>query len=256
MKDPYDFEFLALTEEVSERALQRGLLDHLRALILELGKGFAFVGSQYHLEVGGQDFYLDLLFYHLRLRCFVVIELKVDEFRSEYAGKMNFYLSAVDDLLRHPSDAPTIGMILCKGKNAVIVEYTLRDVAKPMGVAEYRLSSQLPQKLRADLPTLDDLAREFPLMSLVKLRLEIEQQLRALAAAKSTSGRSAGIVPMLQELQSAGLLPESAHQFQATLRVLNDAALGIAVGPEAADAALEAGNRFLDDLRQLGDLDL
>jgi predicted nuclease of restriction endonuclease-like (RecB) superfamily len=135
LKDPYDFEFLAAGADISERELERGLLDNLRALLLELGKGFAFVGRQYHLEIGDQDFYLDLLFYHLRLRCFVVIDLKIDEFKPEYAGKMNFYLSAIDDLLRHPNDAPTIGLILCKGKNAVIVEYALRDSAKPMGVA-------------------------------------------------------------------------------------------------------------------------
>jgi hypothetical protein len=109
-------------------------------LILELGKGFAFVGSQYPLEVGGQDYYLDLLFYHLRLRCFVVLELKIEEFKPEFAGKMNFYLSAVDDQLRHETDGPSIGIILCKGKNAVVVEYALRNSAKPMGVAEYRLS--------------------------------------------------------------------------------------------------------------------
>ena len=182
MKDPYDFEFLALADEVSERELERGLLEHLRAFILELGKGFAFVGSQYHREIGGQDFYLDLLFYHLRLRCFVVLDLKVDDFKPEYAGKMNFYLSAVGELLRHPADAPTIGMILCKGKNAVIVEYALRDAAKPMSVADYRLSSTLPARLQDDLPTFADLAAEFPLMSLVKLRADIEQQLRVLAA--------------------------------------------------------------------------
>src|SRR5271166_1667850 len=115
MKDPYSFEFLGIAGELSEQDLERGLLDNLRSLILELGKGFAFVGSQHHLEVGGQDFYIDLLFYHLRLRCFVVIDLKVDDFKPEYAGKMNFYLSAVDSLLRHPTDAPSIGMILCKG---------------------------------------------------------------------------------------------------------------------------------------------
>ena len=152
MKDPYSFEFLGIATNVSERELERGLLENLRSLILELGKGFAFVGSQYHLDVGGQDFYVDLLFYHLRLRCFVVIDLKVDEFKPEYAGKMNFYLSAVDDLLRHPTDAPSIGMILCKGKNAVVVEYALRDTAKPMGVAAYRVSPTLPQQLEADLP--------------------------------------------------------------------------------------------------------
>jgi predicted nuclease of restriction endonuclease-like (RecB) superfamily len=133
IKDPYNFDFLALGPEMSERELERGLLDHLRALILELGKGFAFVGSQYPLEVGGQDYYLDLLFYHLRLRCFVVVELKIEDFKPEFAGKMNFYLSAVDELVRHESDGPTIGIILCKGKNAVVVEYALRDTATSGG---------------------------------------------------------------------------------------------------------------------------
>ncbi|MFL4994609.1 MAG: YhcG family protein, partial [Microvirga sp.] len=133
VKDPYSFDFLALGPDMSERQLERSLLDHLRSLILELGKGFAFVGSQYPLQVGGQDYYLDLLFYHLRLRCFVVLELKIEEFKPEFAGKMNFYLSAVDDQLRHETDGPSIGIILCKGKNAVVVEYALRDSAKPMG---------------------------------------------------------------------------------------------------------------------------
>ncbi len=150
---------------MSERELERGLLDHLRALILELGKGFAFVGSQYPLEVGGQDYYLDLLFYHLRLRCFVVVELKIEDFKPEFAGKMNFYLSAVDELVRHESDGPTIGIILCKGKNAVVVEYALRDTARPMGVAEYRMSPLLPARLESELPTVQEFAREFPLMS-------------------------------------------------------------------------------------------
>jgi predicted nuclease of restriction endonuclease-like (RecB) superfamily len=253
LKDPYDFEFLALVDEVSERELERGLIEHLRLLILELGKGFAFVGSQYHLEVGGQDFYLDLLFYHLRLRCFVVIDLKVDDFKPEYAGKMNFYLSAVDDLLRHPADAPTIGMILCKGKNAVIVEYALRDAVKPMGVADYRLSSTLPARLQGDLPTSADLAAEFPLMSLVKLRAEIEQELRALAASHGVAARPAGIGPMLRELKRVGALPESAQAFQDTLRVLNQAPHGVEVGPDAATEAVAAGSQFLEDLRALGE---
>lgn len=127
-----------------ERDLERGLLGNLRSLILELGKGFAFVGSEYKLEVGGQDYYLDLLFYHLRLRCFVVIDLKIEEFKPEFAGKMNFYLSAIDDQLRHANDSPTIVIILCKQRNEMIVEYALRDTAKPMGVAKYVLAAALP----------------------------------------------------------------------------------------------------------------
>jgi predicted nuclease of restriction endonuclease-like (RecB) superfamily len=158
IKDPYSFDFLSLDSDARERALEAGLIQQVRALILELGKGFAFVGSQYPLEVGGQDFYLDLLFYHLRLRCFVVFELKAQSFKPEFAGKMNFYLAAIDDLLRHPTDNPSIGIILCKDRNEVIVEYALRDTGKPMGVAQYRLSPALPDQLKNDLPTAEDLA--------------------------------------------------------------------------------------------------
>lgn len=158
IKDPYSFDFLSLAPAAKERALEYGLIQQVRSLILELGKGFAFVGSQYPLEVGGQDFYLDLLFYHLRLRCFVVFELKVESFKPEFAGKMNFYLSAIDDLLRHPNDAPSIGIILCRDRNEVVVEYALRDSGKPMGVAQYRVSEALPEPLRKDLPTAEDLA--------------------------------------------------------------------------------------------------
>src|SRR5580704_14111948 len=175
IKDPYSFDFLSLGPEITERELEQGLLEHLRALILELGKGFAFVGIQYHLEVGDQDYYLDLLFYHLRLRCFVVFDLKIEEFKPEFAGKMNFYLSAVDDLLRHNEDQPSIGIILCKERNEIVVEYALRDTTKPMGVAQYRLTKALPDRFKNELPSAHDLAGEFPLFSLLKLRIEIER---------------------------------------------------------------------------------
>lgn len=160
LKDPYNFDFLTLGERALERDLERGLLEHIRKFLLELGVGFAFVGSQYHLEVGGQDFYLDLLFYHLRLRCFVVIDLKISEFQPEFAGKMNFYLSAADDLLRHPGDQPSIGIILCKTRNKVIVEYALRDANKPMGVSTYQLTESLPKQLKGSLPTVEELEAE------------------------------------------------------------------------------------------------
>ena len=137
LKDPYKFEFLTLAEDAEERALQKGLLEHIQQFLIELGAGFAFVGQQYRLEVGGEDFFIDLLFYHLKLRCYIVIELKTTAFKPEYAGKMNFYLSAVDDLLRHPDDKPSIGIILCKAKNQVVAEYALRDLAKPVGVSSY-----------------------------------------------------------------------------------------------------------------------
>jgi predicted nuclease of restriction endonuclease-like (RecB) superfamily len=160
LKDPYAFDFLALGEDALERDLERGLLNHIRQFLLELGVGFAFVGSQYHLEVGGQDFYLDLLFYHLRLRCYVVIDLKVSEFQPEFAGKMNFYLSAVDEQLKHKDDQLSIGIILCKTKNKVIVEYSLRDTNKPMGVSTYQLTESLPKGLKGSLPTVEELEAE------------------------------------------------------------------------------------------------
>ncbi|NLZ04340.1 MAG: DUF1016 domain-containing protein [Phycisphaerae bacterium] len=162
IKDPYTFDFLTLASDAAERDLERALLDHIRRFLLELGAGFAFVGQQMHLEVGGEDFYLDLLFYHLRLRCFVVIDLKARPFQPEYAGKMNFYLSAVDDLLRHPDDKPSIGLILCKTRNKIIAEYALRDLAKPVSIARYvtRLVERLPANLKGALPAPRDIKAE------------------------------------------------------------------------------------------------
>lgn len=160
LKDPYVFDFLTLAEEARERELERGLLEHLRDFMLELGVGFAFVGSQYHLEIDGKDYYLDLLFYHLKLRAFVVIDLKVEEFKPEFAGKMNFYLSAVDDRLRQSDDRASIGIILCKAREKVTVEYALRDTRKPIGVSEYRLTAALPQELRSSLPTVEEFEAE------------------------------------------------------------------------------------------------
>ncbi len=161
LKDPYCVGFLALAADARERELERGLLAHLRDFLLELGVGFAFVGSQVPLEVGGQDYYLDLLFYHLRLRCFVVIDLKTEAFQPEFTGKMSFYLSAVDDQFRHPADQPSIGLILCKEKNRVIVEYALRDASKPMGVASYEpRRGELPAAFRDNLPSVERLAAE------------------------------------------------------------------------------------------------
>lgn len=160
LKDPYIFDFLDLGEDAYERDLERALLEQLRSFLLELGLGFAFVGSQYHLEVGGQDFYLDLLFYHFRLRCFVVFDLKIGEFQPEYAGKMNFYLSALDERLRGVQDQPSIGVILCRTKNRIIVEYALRDLSKPIGVSAYPLTQSLPDSLKGSLPTIEDLEAE------------------------------------------------------------------------------------------------
>ncbi len=166
LKDPYNFEFLELRKDAEERDLERGLINHIRKFLLELGAGFSFMGSQYHLEFDGEDYYLDLLFYHVKLRCYVVIELKTGKFLPEYAGKMNFYLNVVDDVLRHPDDAPSIGLILCKEKKALSVEYALRGSSTPIGVSEYQVSEyqvteRLPDKLRASLPTVEQLEAEF-----------------------------------------------------------------------------------------------
>ena len=155
LRDPYVFDFLTLSTAARERELEQGLIDHVQQFLVSLGAGFAFVGRQVHLEVGGEDYYLDLLFYHLKLRCFVVIDLKAREFTPEAAGKMNFYLSAVDAQLRHRDDQPSLGLLLCREKNRLTVEYALRDVKKPIGVAEWRtrLVASLPRKLRSSLPT-------------------------------------------------------------------------------------------------------
>lgn len=160
LKDPYNFDFLTLHDAAVERDLENALLQNLRKFLLELGVGFAFVGSQYHLEIGGQDFYLDLLFYHLKLRCFVVIDLKMREFKPEDAGKMNFYLAAADDLLRHESDAKTLGLILCKTKNKLVAEYALRDIGGAIGVSEMQLAESLPAELKGSLPTIEEIEKE------------------------------------------------------------------------------------------------
>ena len=159
-KDPYNFDFLMLGDDAHERDLERGLLDHLRQFLLELGVGFAFVGSQYRLTIGNEDFFIDLLFYHLKLRAFVVVDLKMKAFEPEFAGKMNFYLSAVNELLRHPDDQPSIGIILCKTRDRFVAEYALRDINKPIGISEYRLAESLPEKLKGSLPTIEELESE------------------------------------------------------------------------------------------------
>lgn len=160
LKNPYLFDFLSLGKNAHEREVEKGLINHMEKFLLELGDGFAFLGRQYHLQVEDQDFYIDLLFYHVKLRSFVVIELKSGKFKPEYAGKMNFYLSAVDDLLRNPGDNPSIGLILCRSKVGVLAEYALRDMTKPIGLAEYRLEDALPDNLQTALPTIEELEIE------------------------------------------------------------------------------------------------
>lgn len=160
LKDPYIFDFLTLEEPFHERELETNLLRQLERFLLELGQGFAFVGRQMHIEVGSSDFYIDLLFFHLKLRCFVVIDLKKGEFKPEYAGKMNFYLSVVDDKLRHASDQPSIGLILCEDRNHIVAEYALRGATMPIGVSEYELTRALPESLKSALPTVEEIEAE------------------------------------------------------------------------------------------------
>ena len=160
LKDPYNFEFLGIAEDALEREVEKASLEHIRDFLLELGRGFAFVGSQYPLDIGGEDFYLDLLFYHTQLRCYVVIDLKNGKFKPEYAGKMNFYLNVIDDVLKHPDDQPSIGLILCKDKNEIVAAYSLKGLAKPMGVSEYQLTETLPSEFKGKLPTMEELEQE------------------------------------------------------------------------------------------------
>jgi predicted nuclease of restriction endonuclease-like (RecB) superfamily len=161
LKDPYIFDFLSVGDEAHEREIERDLVKHITSFLLELGTGFSFVGRQVHLEVEGEDFYIDLLFYHLKLRCYVVIELKATSFKPEFAGKLNFYLSAVDATMRHVSDNPSIGLILCKDRKGLIAEYALKDISKPMGVSEYQLVAAIPENLKGSLPTIEELEAEF-----------------------------------------------------------------------------------------------
>ncbi len=178
LKDPYIFDFLTLHSQYVEKEVEQGLIDHIQKFLLELGEGFAFVARQYHLNVGNKDYYIDLLFYHLKLRCFVVIELKAREFDPRDAGQLNFYLSAIDDLVRAPEDNPTIGLILCKTKDNFTAEYALRDINKPIGVAQYEtmLVESLPQHFKGSLPTIEEIEAELEkqeaLIALHKARLQ------------------------------------------------------------------------------------
>ena len=160
LKDPYRFDFLNLTNEAQEREIESALVKHVTAFLLELGAGFAFVGRQVVLDVGGDEFKIDLLFYHLKLRCYVVIELKAGKFKPEHLGQLSFYLTAVDRQVKHPQDGPTIGLLLCKSKNKVVAEYALGDKAQPMGIAEYKLVESLPAELRTSLPSIEQIERE------------------------------------------------------------------------------------------------
>ncbi|MGE4488772.1 MAG: YhcG family protein [Kiritimatiellales bacterium] len=160
LKDPYSFDFLMLRERHDERELETALADHVSRFLVELGAGFAYAGRQYRLEVGGDEFFMDLLFYHVRLHCYVVVELKTDKFKPEYAGKLNFYISAVDGNLKGEQDNPTIGILICKSKNDTVVEYSLKDVHKPIGVSEYVITKNLPDDLKSSLPSIEEIEAE------------------------------------------------------------------------------------------------
>ena len=172
LKDPYRFDFLGLTEQAQEREIEHALVRHVTDFLLELGAGFAFVGKQVLLNVGGDEFFMDLLFYHLKLRCYVVIELKAGAFKPEHVGQLGFYLTAVDRQIKHPQDNPTIGLLLCKSKNKVVAEYALSDTTQPMGIAEFKLLQALPADLQTGLPSIE----------------EIEQTLTGLQAEGAVSG--------------------------------------------------------------------
>lgn len=161
IKDPYVFDFMTLAEPYKERDIEDQLINHVSKFLLELGKGFAYIGKQYHLEVANQEYYLDLLFYHVILKCYVVIELKNTKFIPEYAGKLNFYLSAVDDKLKTDADQASIGILLCRDKNNVEVEFSLRGMSQPMGVSEFNLTETLPEELKSSLPTIEEIEKEF-----------------------------------------------------------------------------------------------
>jgi predicted nuclease of restriction endonuclease-like (RecB) superfamily len=160
LKNPYNFDFLTIGEKAKERDLEQALADHIQRFLLELGQGFAYMGRQFPLEVGGEHFYIDLLFYHTRLRCYVVVELKATEFRPEYAGKLNFYLNVLNDKLKVEQDQPSVGILLCKTSSKVTVEYALKNILNPLGVGEYRITSAIPENLKGSLPSIEELEQE------------------------------------------------------------------------------------------------
>jgi len=159
-KDPYRFDFLTITEPFRERELENNLIKHMEKFLIELGSGFAFVGRQYKLEIGDDEFYIDLLFYHLKLRCFVVVELKKGKFKPEYSGQVNFYCSAIDGILAQKDDKPTIGLILCQEKNEIVAEYSLKNMSQPIGISEYQLTEVLPKEFESSLPTIEMIEKE------------------------------------------------------------------------------------------------
>lgn len=250
LKNPYVFEFLGVADDISELELERALIDRLKDFLLELGKGFAFVGNQYRLTVAGEDYRLDLLFFHWVLNCFVVVELKVEPFKPEFAGKMNFHLSAVDDLLRKPDHNPSIGIILCHDRNKLIVEYALRDLTKPMGVARYQL---VPPRMAEALPTAEELSRELSASPIVRLRQEVE---RTLLSVESTPGvtmpHHKRVGALIRQMRTAGVDLPGSERFMDVLRMLNAASHGLPVEPAAMANARSTVEGFLAVIQRLG----
>ncbi len=160
LKDPYNFDFLTLTEKHNEKELENALISHVTKFLLELGAGFSYIGQQYRLEISGDEFYIDLLFYHVKLHCYVVVELKAVKFKPEFAGKLNFYVSAVDGILKSERDTSTIGILICKSKNDTVVEYALKDISKPIGVSEYIITKNLPDEFKSSLPSIEEIEAE------------------------------------------------------------------------------------------------
>jgi len=211
LKNPYIFDFVGLTEEMKERDVERALIAHLKKFLLELGRGFAYVGNQYNLGVGDQDYFLDLLFYNYHLHCFVIFELKVGDFKPEFAGKLNFYTNAIDEQVRGGEDKPTIGVLLCKSANETIVKYALKGIDSPLGVAEYQLASALPQDLKSELPSIEELEKELE-AEYESLKSPAEKRMDALKE------RIAGISNKeVQIFGSTELIEQAFHQGVRTL---------------------------------------
>jgi predicted nuclease of restriction endonuclease-like (RecB) superfamily len=160
IKDPYTFDFLSLRAKYDEKELEKNLIEHMSRFLLELGSGFSFIASQYKLSVGGEDFYVDLLFYHTRLHCYVAVELKTVAFKPEFMGKLGFYAAAIDNKLKTPTDNPTVGILICKSKNKTVVEYALKGVKAPIGVSNYQIIKNLPKKFKSSLPSIEDIEKE------------------------------------------------------------------------------------------------
>lgn len=220
-KSPYLFDFLAMGDQIQERELEKALIAHIRKFMLELGKGFAYVGNQFHIEVSDKDYFMDLLFFNYNLNCFVIFELKVGEFKPEFAGKLNFYVNTIDEKLRGPNHQPTIGILLCKTSDKTVIEYALRGMTNPLGISGYELSKALPNKLKADLPTIEELESE---INREYEELKTPSQKRMESLKEKLSGLKQGeikqkaTIPILQDIFSKSLMP----LFQSLLKKMED----------------------------------